>query len=451
MVYRLIPGLKTISDSVMAHVSAPLAGPVVRGVFWVNGVLFSVIGDFILYASLSGSFGQFGPIANFNDGLPVTFAASRTQLVICSAGVPYLIDLSALSLTGAITWMSASVSAVAYCNTYFLFLATAGNGFFYSEPGDANTGSATNFAAEETHASRFIMLHVINNQPWLFGELAIQPFYQTQDTANPFLPNLSASMNLGSAAKFGSIDIQGAAYWLHQSKEGGISAYKSTGYSAQRISPTGVEHRWRASSATLARSWSVFWPGHLVWRIWLPDLNESWQYDIIEDDWTKIAHWNLSTGAFNPYLAACGAYDATSHIQYVGSINDGAVYIFDPSLATDLGEPIRWLRQAPSIANEHLLTKYPGFELIMNPGAGDGSVTAPGSDPTVSLRHSEDGGDNWSASLDRTMGQAGDTLKRLTWWRLGMARRRSIEVSGMAGRSITIHDAFLRNPQMVDA
>jgi hypothetical protein len=451
-IYRKAPGLSIADPATFISQASIAVGN--RGMFWLNGTIFSVLGDTIYWAkAASQTSGSLGPIAN--DNQPVTFAASRTQLVICSAKIPYLIILATPSLSGAITWPGVDIAAVAYCNTYFLFLAEAGNGFYYSEPGDANSGTAINLAVEETHASKFHMILVVNNQPWLFGDLFIQPFFQTQDTANPFLPNLSAAIPVGSTAKFGPIDIRGTICWIGQSDEGGASAYRASGYSAQRISPQGIDSRWSSGlSLSGARSWSLEWQGHLCWRVWFPASNETWQYDLTTDDWTRVASWDLVDGKFTAHLGCASVFDADSGRVLMGSRVDGSVYVISPSYVDDDGVQMHWKRKAPAIINEDKLTGYPAFELVVNSGAGDGtaaSSTNSDRDPLIGLRYSKNGGNDWSATINRTMGQMGAYLTRLRWMGLGTHRRFQIEVSGEASVPLAIHDALLEEPKVLQS
>lgn len=50
-------------------------------------------------------------------------------------------------------------------------------------------------------------------------------------------------------------------------------------------------------------------------------------------------------------------------------------------------------------------------------------------DPQVMLRLSNDGGKTWVTQQIRTVGKSGDYRKRIKWNRLGMARRRVLEVT----------------------
>lgn len=42
---------------------------------------------------------------------------------------------------------------------------------------------------------------------------------------------------------------------------------------------------------------------------------------------------------------------------------------------------------------------------------------------TVSIRYSKDGGRNWSGWKQRSLGDVGDFVKRVTCWRLGRGRQ----------------------------
>ena len=53
----------------------------------------------------------------------------------------------------------------------------------------------------------------------------------------------------------------------------------------------------------------------------------------------------------------------------------------------------------------------------------------PGADPQVMLRISNDGGKTWTEELWRSAGKLGEYTKRVSWNRMGSARRRVFEVT----------------------
>jgi hypothetical protein len=103
-------------------------------------------------------------------------------------------------------------------------------------------------------------------------------------------------------------------------------------------------------------------------------------------------------------------------------------------LADDDGDPIRWMRRCPHLANEGKRMFYHSFYLDSDNGLDSG---------TVMLRWSNDGGRNWSGSYHASSGAIGETAKRVRWNRLGMGRDRVFEVTGVDSVPVCLIDAYL--------
>jgi hypothetical protein len=88
---------------------------------------------------------------------------------------------------------------------------------------------------------------------------------------------------------------------------------------------------------------------------------------------------------------------------------------------------IRRLRRAPHLAQENTRVFYRRFELDLERGVG--LATGQGSDPTVMLRLSRDGGHTWGEPLTMSAGTLGAYTTRVIARRLGQARDTVFEVT----------------------
>lgn len=89
--------------------------------------------------------------------------------------------------------------------------------------------------------------------------------------------------------------------------------------------------------------------------------------------------------------------------------------------------PIRRLRRAPHLNNEHKRIFYPGLELDLDRGIG--TVTGQGADPLIMVRMSRDGGRTWGNEMKMRAGELGQYRVRAELYRLGYARDAVFEVS----------------------
>ncbi len=413
-----------------------------RGALPLNGHAFFALNDAIYDILPSGITNAiYGPIVN--DGLPVYLAASPTQLVFCSGGVAYFIEAGVLA---PVSWLvGVEVIDVGFINKYFVFLAAVGDGFYFSEPGDADSGDLLNFRTAEASASKFKRIIVNDERVWLIGDLVTQAFANDpNDAEEPFKPDLSLVIQWGTCAPASVIQFNGTFGWLDRTKTGQGQARMMNGGTPQRISTFAVEEAWR-SYPTIDDCWAKTFVD-----FWFPTANVTWRYDASlppQLGWTKALFYN-DIGQFEADLGvvACSLEGKV----LVGDRNTGDVYECSLDFLDDNGDRIRWLRRAPIIENELKNVFYDRFQLDMEVGVGDGSNgdpdlgdVTPEFDPLVMFRYSNDWAKNWSMELLRSLGQQGDYGKQVYWNRVGMGRQRVFEISGTASCRICINNAYL--------
>lgn len=109
-----------------------------------------------------------------------------------------------------------------------------------------------------------------------------------------------------------------------------------------------------------------------------------------------------------------------------------------PGIIEPLGAVI-WLRRAPHGVEEGRRAFYRLFELWCDVGDN----TALSSTPTVQLRVSNDGSQNWGATQPRSLGVSGASTTRVRWIPVGSGRDRVFEVSSATAAPIGLTDAFV--------
>jgi hypothetical protein len=164
--------------------------------------------------------------------------------------------------------------------------------------------------------------------------------------------------------------------------------------------------------------------GHSFYVLTSPAGNETWVYDIGEDEWHQRAYLSAS-GDLQRIRPRCHLYFAGKNL--VGDWENGNVYEYDLDTFSDNGNPLPAIRSAPTIQDE-LKTLDPGtFRLDMDVGVG--LTTGQGSSPQAMLRYSWNGGKNWSSSLWKTFGAIGEYSTACEWERVGGGERMVFEVS----------------------
>lgn len=102
--------------------------------------------------------------------------------------------------------------------------------------------------------------------------------------------------------------------------------------------------------------------------------------------------------------------------------------------------PRRWLRRSPIYSKENSRVRYNRFWLDFE--AGQGNTNEPGLDPTVYMRTSDDWGQTWSSVRSLSAGKRGQYNRQVQFWRCGVGRNKTFEVSGSDPCPVAITGAF---------
>ena len=240
--------------------------------------------------------------------------------------------------------------------------------------------------------------------------------------------------------------------------------YRNQGYTGKRVSTHAVEYAIQ-SYPTLADAVAYTYQqeGHAFYVLNFPTADRTWVYDVATQAWHERAGLN-NFGIFTRHRGNCQMNFSENTI--VGDYENGNIYALDLNIYDDNGDKQKWLRSwralptgtnnlkrtaqhslqlncetgvglnaYPAYSSENLITET-NSKLLTE--AGDYLITepyaaAPGYDPQVMLRWSDDGGHTWSKEHWISMGKIGEHGYRAIWRRLGMTvklRDRVYEVSG---------------------
>lgn len=112
----------------------------------------------------------------------------------------------------------------------------------------------------------------------------------------------------------------------------------------------------------------------------------------------------------------------------VGDAFSNVLGLSDFNAFTEYGNTMQFLITTPPLHEDRKRIFMPRFEIEVEAGAGN--PNAPATPPVIMLRWSKDGGKTWSSLQPfRSMGTAGEFVKRLRWLNLGNARTWIFELS----------------------
>lgn len=267
----------------------------------------------------------------------------------------------------------------------------------------------------------------------LFGLQTIEQWQDSGDANFPFARVSGGGvLENGLASPWTVAKADGTLCWLGTDIRGGPVAWTMRGYSPVRISNHAVEEAWRAYDVTGSSAYAYQEAGHFFYVVHFPIPNKTWVADTVtmapdgKPCWHERAawdgtHWNADIGRYHAYSFPVG--------HAVGDYRNGNIYVQTLDALDDNGTPIRRLRATPHVNNEQRWNRYARFRLQMQTGIVPAS--GPGSDPTMSLRQSDDGGFTFGPYLDRSAGLIGNygAVIPIEWYRLGASRNRVLEVS----------------------
>ena len=435
VVYYSTPGL-------LAFATLPQAP--IRAEYEINGRLFVIAGAVLYEVFSGGGYNVLGSIAVGPNVSMESNGASGHQLCIVSAGLVYIFDLNANTLTPINIAANGFTAAamVVYLDGYFIAFEPSTQEFFISNLFDGTQWQALNYALAEGGPDNIVSLLVNQRELWLLGAYRTEIYYDSGALNFPLARNNNAYVECGCAAQFSVAKFSNTIAWLGRDKMGSGVVYLMNGYTPQRISTHAVEAAIqkypRIDDAT---AYTYQDRGHTLYRLDFPSGDATWEYDLSTQLWHERGSWDTAQGAYKAHVARTHAFAFGRHI--VGDYTSGKLYVQSAQYYSDAGNLIRRMRRAPHLTNEAKETFYSEFTLDMQVGVGlDGGVH-PGANPQVMLRYSNDGGYTWSQERAVSAGAIGATKTRVTWRRLGRARDRVFEIVISDPVFVMIANAYL--------
>ena len=416
------PGTKTF---------ATLAGNVVRGLAEYNGRIFAV-DDVGLSEVLST--GVVVPKGNMpSDALPASLAVGPVQLFIVTGGegwcYDYAADTLAVALDPGTAGYLAPLSQCGYADGYYIALLDNSQVFQISAllACDAASWDLLDVAQVSVFPDNVQAMLLDHRELWLFGRKQTQVYY---DSGNPDFPwdvNPQGFIEQGCLDPWSPVRLDNSILWLGGDERGARIAWRAEGYQPRRISNHAVETEWAGYGAP---GEAIGYPyqdrGHAFWVLYFPSVNKTWIYDASTGLWSERGYWVNATSSYAAHRSQCHAYCFGKHL--VGDWNSGKIYEMGNGLLDDDSNPIRRLRRTPHLTNEGKRIHYRFLQLDMQTGIGlVGVPGAPGVDPQVMVRWSNDWGRTWGNEHWVRAGRMGEYLTRVRLDQLGSAFQRTFE------------------------
>lgn len=388
----------------------------VRGLFGQSGRCVAVGGRRLYDVSRTGAITDLGTM-NFDNQIATmtTNGDGGDELFVVSGDTGYVLNLTSNVLTNVVS----DVSICGMLDGFFLALDVTTSTLKISDLLDGLTWDPLQVAQRSTASDPWKSLLVVGKNIWLFGEFTSELWYNAGDTF-PFAPFPGALIPEGIAGTFCAAPVGSSVMWLAQNASGQRTVVKAQGVSTTKVSTFAIDSVLAAmDTVSDAEAFSYQERGHTFFVLNFPTANQTLVWDDTVSLWHERGDWDVAQAQFN--VDRPRVHTAIFDQHLVGDRTSGAVYTQSTDIATDAdGDGIRRLRQTAGTQNEQVPLRYDALRVFLEPGLG--LQSGQGSDPTVTLRYSDDAGKTWSNSLQRSAGTVGQYRHIVEWNRLGQSR-----------------------------
>lgn len=416
----------------LTSVATPAEGPG-RGLWSQDGRLLRCAGFKIYEVDRAWAHTDRGSVVM--DARPAQFASSGdagAEVAIASAGFISIFDLTSNLLSAAVAGLTAH--QVAYLHGYFIGLNRLTSTIRLSNLLDGTTWDPTQFAQRSGAGDRWQAIHVCGEYLYLFGSETSDVWYDAGSFPFPFAPVQGAVIPMGIAAPWSVATVAAAPIWLAQTKDGARSVVRGNGTGMPvRISTHAIDTALRGYGTVDDAEASVFeFQGHAFYVLTLPTAGVTWCYDVVTDAWSEWPAWNGTAGRYEANLAVHRTVAFDSYVADSRTV--GTLFTASGSVYSDNGGTIRRMRVVPfpRLTPDAIWVFLSQLELFLETGLG--LQAGQGSDPTVALRVTRDGGRTWGSERTCSAGAVGKYLTRVVWNRLGRYR------DGLGGIELVFSD-----------
>jgi hypothetical protein len=435
------PGLVT-----WATVNAPIRG-VWAGFYKGSFVVFAVGGSHIYQLATNGAVVfDYGAIPSQTNPTPCQLVCNGTQMLVMDSGALnsagtrlgriFIVDEAGPSLTPVFDGY-----ALTYLDGFFVAISsTFGiyNQVNVSNLLDGTTWNALNFV-QRTGASDYMnQLEVLNGMLWMYGQKAIEIWYDAGNPTFPFSRIQGATLNIGLLEQFSVVKFQNTIMWIGADPLGYASVFRANGLVPTRVSSPGVEYilaKYGQSPFNFLVCYGYEEAGHVFYCINLPNAPNykggtgvTLCFDLNTGVWHERTH--LSGGVASQHLPQYitsqygQAFGVVPPYVFAGDYSSGKIFLQSTNYPADAGGDIEYVRQTPHVSDANRWLKYPFLELDADIGTAQ-----------AVLSYSNDGGRTFphvrpaiSASTTQAYGSLGGGFGRFFWRQMGRSRDRVFRV-----------------------
>ena len=397
------------ADGIVANGTGP--GVSRGGINW-NGVCYRVMGTKFVSVDADGVVSVLGDVGGVST--PVTMDYSFDRLAISSGG--NLFYWNGVALTQVTDSDLGTVLDFAWVDGYFM--TTDGTNLVVTELSDPTQVNPLKYGSSEADPDPVIAIVKVRNEIYALNRYTIEVFDNVGGDFFPFNRIDGAQIQKGAIGTHACCVFSEAVAFVGGGRNESLGVYVGANATATKISTQDIDAilagYTEAQLATVELE-SRTDRNHVLLHVHLPD--RTLVYDAAASDAMQQQVWHVLTTSLDGFSQYRARHFVRAYDQWlVGDPQSSAVGYLTDSVSSHWGQMVRWEFGTIIVYNESKGGIFHALELVALTGR-----VAVGADPIITTSYSVDG-NAWAQDKPMRAGGAGNTTKRLVWFKQGFMR-----------------------------
>ena len=330
----------------------------------------------------------------------VNIVSTNYQIVMndLAYGYYYNIPTATFSTITDADFPATSATLVAFKERIY---AHNNNTFLYSALSNASSWSAASVYTAETIQQDITALYSFDEKMYVFGSTQTEIWQPNDNTDDPLSSITSLNIRYGTESPYSIADTQDGLLFLGRGKRGKHAVIKiNENFQTEAVGDKGFTSILSGyTSSEDATAYTLQYDNKEFYTINWTAANHTWHFDTELGIWTELEYNNKDR------------HPADQHVYFDGkniviSYLDSNIYSLDNETYTDNSVTIVRKLISPVLQKDYLQVFL--SQLIVKFEPTTTLHTGTGSEPSVNLSFSKDGGYSWSATRYKRIGKVGE-------------------------------------------
>lgn len=370
-----------------------------RGEVETNGIFYRVVDTSLVKVSEDGTHTYLGYISGSSK---CVFAPLGNQLVIANGnGLIYIYDGTTLSLnTDPNLGLPKSVTVL---NNQAIYDTGSGQGFDVSDVGKPGVINGLNNASAEIFPDNLVRPYSYSETLYLFGLKTTELWWNSGEGNPPMDRIQGATLRVGLGAFYSVAENPDYIFLFGSDKQVHTLTGGTTSVDTVISTPAMAEEFEKYSVTSDAEGWTMQLGGQWFYVLTFPNQDITWLYPV-GGEWFQWGSGSTGRIRADGYVNVFNKHIVSDH-------QSGNLYELDASVYTDVGETIIRTRDTAPLHGGLIQADGKDFELnevIFFLETGIGLLEGQGSNPSMAISFSKDGGKTFGTERFVKVGKLND-------------------------------------------